>query len=98
MKYMLLIYNNPEMLEALPKDEMDAIMNQVGVIMQELTESGEWLGGEGLAHPSQTRTVRASAASTSASPPTHSPLAASSAMRASTSPNSAERSSSVHDS
>ena len=58
MKYMLLIYNNPAVLEALPKDEMEAIMNQVGVVMQELTESGEWLGGEGLAHPSQTKTVR----------------------------------------
>jgi hypothetical protein len=58
VKYMLLIYNNPAMLEALPEDEMKAIMNDVDSIMSELQERGEWLGGEGLAHPSQTKTVR----------------------------------------
>jgi hypothetical protein len=58
VKYMLLIYNNPAMLEALPEAEMNAIMNEVGSIMSELQERGEWLGGEGLAHPSQTKTVR----------------------------------------
>ncbi len=58
MKYMLLIYNNPAMLEALPEEEMKAIMSEVNSIMSELTETGEWLGGEGLAHPSQTKTVR----------------------------------------
>jgi hypothetical protein len=58
VKYMLLIYNNAEMLEALPEADLQAIMDEVGGIMQELTESGEWIGGAGLAHPSQTKTVR----------------------------------------
>jgi hypothetical protein len=58
VKYMLLIYNNPAMLEALPEADMKAIMDEVGTIMEELQQSGEWLGGAGLAHPSQTRTVR----------------------------------------
>ena len=58
MKYMLLIYNNPEMLEALPGEEMQKLMGEVGALMQEMTDRGEWIGGEGLAHPSQTKTVR----------------------------------------
>ena len=58
MKYMLLIYNNAEELEALPKDDLQEIFDEVGVLIEELTKSGEWLGGTGLAHPSQTKTVR----------------------------------------
>jgi hypothetical protein len=58
VKYMLLIYNNPAMLETLPEDEVKTIMGQVDSVMAELQESGEWLGGEALAHPSQTKTVR----------------------------------------
>ena len=58
MKYMLLIYNNPAMLETMPQDELKAIMGEVGAIMEELTETGEWIDGAGLAHPSQTKTVR----------------------------------------
>jgi hypothetical protein len=58
MKYMLLIYNNPDYLQSLPKEDLDAIFDEVGAIMDELTKSGEWIGGEGLAHPSQTKTIR----------------------------------------
>jgi hypothetical protein len=58
MKYMLLIYNNPEYLQSLPKEDLEAIFNEVNTIMDELTKSGEWIGGEGLAHPSQTKTIR----------------------------------------
>ena len=58
MKYMLLIYNNPAYLESLPKEDLDAIFNEVDTIMTELRQSGEWVGGEGLAHPSQTKTIR----------------------------------------
>jgi hypothetical protein len=58
VKYMLLIYNNQAMLEALPEADMKAIMDDVGSIMSELQETGELLGGEALAHPSQTKTVR----------------------------------------
>ena len=58
MKYMLLIYNNLDALMSLPKDELDGIMGEAEAIMNELKERGEFLGGHGLAHPSQTKTVR----------------------------------------
>ena len=57
MKYMLLIYNNPESMQALSGD-LDAVFAEVEALMSELQESGEWVGGEGLADASQARTVR----------------------------------------
>ena len=58
MKYMLLIYQNPANWQELSDDERTSIFREVETIMSELTESGEWLGGEGLADPSQTKTVK----------------------------------------
>jgi hypothetical protein len=58
VKFMLLIYNNPDALQSLPQEQLDGIFDEVGSIMAELQESGELVGGEALAHPSQTRTVR----------------------------------------
>jgi hypothetical protein len=58
VKYMLLIYNNPATFDSLPEEERDALMGEVDALMAELTESGEWVGGEALADSSQTRTVR----------------------------------------
>jgi hypothetical protein len=58
MKYMLLIYNNAAVIEAMPEDERNAIFGDVDVIMKELTDSGELVGGEALADPSNTKTVR----------------------------------------
>jgi hypothetical protein len=58
VKYMLLIYQNPSGFEALSEDERNAVFDEVGTIMNELTESGEWIGGGGLADPSQTKTVK----------------------------------------
>jgi hypothetical protein len=58
MKYMLLIYQNPTAWGALSEEERDLVMNEAGAIVNELTESGEWIGGEGLADPSNTRTVQ----------------------------------------
>lgn len=58
MKYMLLIYQNPEAWEALPDDERTKIMNDAGSLMAELQESGEWVGGEGLSHVSTAKTVK----------------------------------------
>jgi hypothetical protein len=58
MKYILLIYNNPAMLASFSEEEMNDVMGTVDTIMQELTESGEWIGGEGLADASQAKTVR----------------------------------------
>jgi hypothetical protein len=58
MKYMLLIYQNPANWTDLPEDERTRVMNDAGEIVNELSESGEWIGGEGLADPSLTKTVR----------------------------------------
>jgi hypothetical protein len=58
MKYMLLIYNNAEVMAAMPEQDRNAIFGTVNEIMKELTESGELVGGEALADPSNTKTVR----------------------------------------
>ena len=58
MKYMLLIYNNPATLEALSEEERNEVFGDVGALMNELTDSGELVGGEALAHPSTAKTVR----------------------------------------
>jgi hypothetical protein len=58
MKYMLLIFNNPEAIAALPDAERDGIFADVDKIMAELAASGEWVGGEGLAPAAQGWTVR----------------------------------------
>jgi hypothetical protein len=58
LKYMLLIYQNPANFQELGEDERSAVMNDVDTIIGELTRSGDWIGGEGLADPSQTKTVR----------------------------------------
>jgi hypothetical protein len=58
VKYMLLIYNNPSFFETLPEEELNSIFGEVDTIMQELKDSGEWVGGEALANSSQARTVR----------------------------------------
>jgi hypothetical protein len=58
MKYMLLIYNNPAVYEAWSEQERQALFDEVDVVMTELTESGELVGGEALADPTTTKTVR----------------------------------------
>ena len=58
MKYILLIYHNPATLAAFSEEELSEVMGTVDAIMKEMTESGEWIGGEGLADASQARTVR----------------------------------------
>jgi hypothetical protein len=55
---MLLIYNNAAAMEAMSERERDAVLAEVDGLVKELTESGELVGGEALADPSHTRTVR----------------------------------------
>jgi hypothetical protein len=57
VKYMLLIYNNADAIAAMPEDERTALMGEAGAIMEQLTASGELVGGAALAHPRQARTV-----------------------------------------
>jgi hypothetical protein len=58
VKYMLMIFNNPATMESFGEEELQRVMAEVGEIMGELRQSGEWLGGEALADVSQSRTVR----------------------------------------
>ncbi|GII00586.1 hypothetical protein Pta02_25940 [Planobispora takensis] len=58
MKYMLLIYNNPATLAALSEQEREEVMASVDSILEELTASGELVGGDALAGPELARTVR----------------------------------------
>lgn len=58
MKYLLLIYQNPATWELLSEAERQEMMAEADAIMKELTESGEWISGEALAHPSLAKTVR----------------------------------------
>lgn len=57
MKYMLLLYDNPDTRDLFTSEEGKELMAQVETIMAELSESGEMIGGEALAEPPATRTV-----------------------------------------
>ena len=57
MKYMLLIHHNPNFMDD-PPEPMDQIGAEVGRLIDELTASGEWVAGEGLADVSQAKVVR----------------------------------------
>ena len=58
MKYMLLIYDNPDTREAFFGRAGDELMGEVDALMRELAESGELVGAEALADPSNAKTVR----------------------------------------
>ncbi len=58
MKYMLLIYEKANTRETFLGAGGEALMAEVDAIMAELTESGELIGGEALADPSNTKTIR----------------------------------------
>jgi hypothetical protein len=58
VKYMLLIYSNPATWDALSEEERRQMAREHATLVQELTASGEWVGGSPLADPSNTKTVR----------------------------------------
>jgi hypothetical protein len=58
MKYMLLIYQNPQNWQALDDGERTRVMDEAGTIVGELIESGEWIGGDALADAANTKTIR----------------------------------------
>jgi hypothetical protein len=58
MKYMLMIYDNPDTRELFTSPEGKELMDEVDALMAQLTASGELIGGDALADPSNTRTVR----------------------------------------
>ena len=55
---MVLIYDNANSRDAFSGEGSDALMSEIDALMAELTESGELIGSEALAEPSNTRTVR----------------------------------------
>jgi hypothetical protein len=58
MRYILLIYQNTEAWNGLTQEDKDVFMHAAGDIVQELSATGEWVGGEGLADASQARATR----------------------------------------
>ena len=58
MKYLLLIYQNPEMWKSLLQSQRQDILDRATVIWTELTESGEMVNGSALGHPSTSRSIR----------------------------------------
>ncbi len=58
MKYMLLIYDNPDTREVFSGEGSKELHEQMDGLMAEITESGELVGGEALADPATTKTVR----------------------------------------
>jgi hypothetical protein len=58
MKYMILIYDNAQTRERFFSEEGAELMAEVEAIMKEITDSGELIGGEALADPSNTKTIR----------------------------------------
>jgi hypothetical protein len=58
VKYMLLIYQNTDAWQALAEADRTAVMNEATAIFEELNASGEAIGGDALAPPSATKTVK----------------------------------------
>lgn len=58
MKYMLLIYDNPDARDIFFGEEGGPLLAEMDAIIEELRRSGELVATEALADPSNTRTVR----------------------------------------
>jgi hypothetical protein len=58
MKYMLLIYENPDTREIFSGEQGIELMARLNVIMEEVTKSGELVGTQALADPSKAKSVR----------------------------------------
>jgi hypothetical protein len=58
MKYLLVIYDKPDTRELFMSEAGKPLMEEMNVLLEEITESGELIRTDGLADPSQTKTVR----------------------------------------
>lgn len=58
MKFLLLLHNNPAVLEALTEDQSMALMNGHGEFIKAVQESGELIVTQALADPSNSAVVR----------------------------------------
>jgi hypothetical protein len=52
------IYQNTEAWNGLSQEDRDVFMHAAGNIVEELSATGEWVGGDGLADASQARSTR----------------------------------------
>jgi hypothetical protein len=57
MRYIPLIYQNTKASNGLSQEDKDVVMQATGDIVEELSASGEWVDGEGLADASQARST-----------------------------------------
>jgi hypothetical protein len=58
VKHMLLIYETPDTRERFMSEDGKELLAQVNAIMEELTSSGELVGGQALDVPATARSVR----------------------------------------
>ena len=58
MKYLLLIHMNPATWDTMAEADRQAVMNGHEPFQKLLKETGEWVGTDALADPSQSRVVR----------------------------------------
>jgi hypothetical protein len=58
VKYIVMIYNNPGAWEALSDEERAGLMTEFDAMNKALNQSGEFVGGEALAHAANAKTVR----------------------------------------
>jgi hypothetical protein len=58
MKYMLLIYSSPATWNALTLQEREQMERDHTKLYEDLVASGEWVGGNPLADPAQSKAVR----------------------------------------
>jgi hypothetical protein len=58
MKYLLMIYSDPAMAEGCSASDLQALTRDQVAFDRRLAESGELVGAEGLAHPTNAKTVR----------------------------------------
>ncbi|MEJ3742637.1 YciI family protein [Actinomycetes bacterium KLBMP 9797] len=58
MKFLLLLHNNPAVLNALTEDQRTALMNGHGDFIKAVQESGELIVTQALADPSNSAVVR----------------------------------------
>lgn len=58
MKYLIMMYPNAEVMDALSEEERNAVFQGHGEFMQKIKESGEFIGTVALAGPDQSSVVR----------------------------------------
>jgi hypothetical protein len=58
MKYLLMIYSDPAAADACSESDLEALTRDHAAFDRRLAASGELVGSEGLAHPTNAKTVR----------------------------------------